>query len=80
MQISKPGISRTLLDLQQLDVEDQGAVAGDAWQALAAVGLAGRDSQATLASNGHALDTDIPALNDLALAQLKGKRRTLLVG
>lgn len=68
------------LNLQQLNIEDQGAVARNATHALAAIGLAGRDGQTTLTTDGHALDTNVPALNDLALTQLEGERRSLLVG
>lgn len=67
------------LDLQQLDVKDQSTVAGDAGHALAAVRLAGGNGQATLTADSHALDTDVPAVNDLALAQLEGERGALLV-
>ena len=68
-----------LLDLEKLDVEDKLAVGGDARQSLAAVGKMCGNSQATLATDGHAGNTDIPSLDDLALAKLKGKWRSLLV-
>lgn len=67
------------LDLQKLDVEDQGTVGRNTTHALAAVGLASRNGQATLTTNGHAFDTDVPTLNDLALAQLEGERGSFLV-
>ncbi|KAF1736493.1 hypothetical protein CRV24_002099 [Beauveria bassiana] len=69
-----------LLDLEQLDVKGQRAVGGNAGQSLAAVGEIGGDSQATLATNRHADDTDVPALDDLALTNLEGKGLALLVG
>lgn len=69
-----------LLDLEQLDVELQGAVGGDAGKTLGAVGKAGGDGQTTLAADSHALDADVPALDDLALASLEGEGLALLVG
>lgn len=42
--------------------------------------MAGGDDETTLAANVHADDADIPALDDLALADLEGERRALLVG
>ena len=68
-----------LLDLQQLDVEDEGAVGRDAGEGFAAIGGRGGNRQATLAADSHAEDTDIPALDDLTLADLEGERGTLLV-
>lgn len=70
---------RNLLDLEELDVEDQGAVGGDAGKGAAAVGVVGRDGEATLATDSHAGNTDVPALDDLTLAELEGERGTLLV-
>lgn len=67
-------------DLEQLDIKGERAVRRDAGQSLAAVGEAGRDGQATLATNGHADNADIPTLDDLALADLEGERLALLVG
>lgn len=75
-----PGRLLRLLDLKQLDVELQGAVGGDAGKTLGAVGKVGGDGQTTLAADGHALETDIPALDDLSLACLEGERLALLVG
>ena len=69
-----------LLDLKKLDVEDEGAVAGDAGEGLAAVRHAGGDSKAPLSADGHAEDADVPALDDLALANLEAERLALLVG
>lgn len=69
-----------LLDLKKLDVEDESAVAGDAREGLAAVRHAGGDRKAPLAADGHAKDADVPALDDLALADLEAERLALLVG
>lgn len=68
------------LDLEELDIEDQCAVTGDAGHATGAVGKVSRDGQTTLAADGHADNTNIPALDDLALTGLEGERLALLVG
>ena len=68
-----------LLDLEKLDVEDKLAVGGDARQSLAAVGKMCGNTQTTLATDGHAGNTDIPSLDDLTLAELEGKWGSLLV-
>lgn len=70
----------SLLDLQQLHIKDEGAVRRDAVQLLRAVGQRGRDGQATLAANGHAGNANVPAGDDLALADAEGERGALLVG
>ena len=69
-----------LLDLEELDVEDERAVRRDAGNGPAAVGEVGGDGKAALTTDGHADDANVPALDDLALADLEGKRRALLVG
>ena len=69
-----------LLDLKKLDIEDQSAVGRDAGHGPAAVGQVGGDGQATLTADLHTGNTDIPALDDLALAELECERRALLVG
>lgn len=68
-----------LLHLEELNVEDQRAVGRDARKALAAVGEVGRNRQTALATNGHASNADIPALDDFTLSELKGEWGTLLV-
>lgn len=73
-------LSTNLLDLKQLDVEDQGAVAWDAGDSLGAVGETGRNGQTTLTADGQASNTDVPTLDDLTLPELKGEGRALLVG
>lgn len=69
-----------LLDLQKLDIEDERAIRGDTGDALASVCKVGGDCETTLTADRHAHDTDVPALDDLALTDLEGERRTLLVG
>ena len=68
------------LDLEELHVEDERAVRRDAGNGPAAVGKVGGDGQAALTTDRHAENTDVPALDDLALADLEGERRALLVG
>lgn len=70
----------TLLDLKKLNVENERAVRRDARQGLAPVGQVGGDGQAALATDRHTDNADVPALDDLALAELEGERRALLVG
>jgi hypothetical protein len=69
-----------LLDLEELDVEDERAVRRDPGDGAAAVGEVGGDGQAALTADGHAGNANIPPLDDLALADLEGERRALLVG
>lgn len=68
------------LDLEELDVKGQCAVGRDARKASGAVGKVGGNGQAALTANGHADDTNVPTLDDLALADLEGERLALLVG
>lgn len=70
----------SLLDLKQLDIEGQLAVGGDARHAAGAISEVGRNGQASLTTNGHANDADVPALDDLSLTGLEGERLALLVG
>lgn len=73
--------SRSLVDRDTLDVEDQVRVGGDVrGSTLLAVSHRGGDGEATLATSGHASDTDVPALDDLADAELESERLALLVG
>lgn len=60
-----------LLDLKKLDIESKLAVAWDTRKGLGAVGEVSRDGQATLTTNAHTHNTDVPALDDLALANLE---------
>lgn len=70
-----------LVDRNALDVEDQVRVGGDVrGSALLAIRHGGGDGEATLAAGGHACDADVPALNDLADAELEGEGLALLVG
>ena len=69
-----------LFDLKELDVEDQLRVTRDAGKSLLAVGEMGRDRDATLSTDSHASNTDVPALDDFALTELEAERLALLVG
>lgn len=71
---------KRLFDLQQLDIEDQLGVGGDAGKSLLAVCEVRRNCDTALATRGHASNTDVPALDDFTLAQLEGERLALLVG
>lgn len=73
-------VSSSLLDLKELDVEDKLRVGGDAGQSLLSVCKSGRDGDATLTTDSHAGDTDVPTLDDLTLSELEGERLALLVG
>lgn len=69
-----------LVDLDNLDVEDEGGATGNVrGSATGAVGVVSGDGDAALGANGHAGDTDVPALDDLAAAELEGERLALLV-
>jgi hypothetical protein len=70
----------SLLDLNTLDVEDQGGVLGDAGERLRAVGVVGRDGDTSLTTNLHAGNTDVPALDDLTGTELEAEGLALLVG
>lgn len=69
-----------LLDLKELDIEDELRVGGDTGESLLAVGQVRRDRDAALTTGGHTSNTDVPTLDDLALAQLEGEWLSLLVG
>lgn len=69
----------SLLDLEALDVEDQGGVGWDAREGLGAVGEVGGNGDSALTTDGHAGDTNVPTLDDLASAELEGERLALLV-
>lgn len=69
-----------LFDLQKLDIEDELGVTGDTGESLLAVGELRRNGDTTLTTGGHTGDTNVPALDDLTLAQLEGERLALLVG
>jgi hypothetical protein len=58
-----------LLDGEELDVEEQRRVLGDARDLLVAVGEVGGDRQLSLSTNGHAGETLVPALDDLSPAE-----------
>lgn len=69
-----------LLDLKELDIEGELRVGRDTRDTLLAVGKVRRDEDAAFTTSGHTSNTDVPALNDLALAQLEGEWLSLLVG
>lgn len=73
-------VTPPLFDLEELHIEDQLRVTGDTGESLLAVGEVRRDGDAALTTDSHAGDTDIPALDDLTLAELEGERLALLVG
>ena len=58
-------IAARLLDLQHLDVEDQGAVGWNTRHRLAAIGKVCWDGQSALATNRHASNADVPTLDNL---------------
>jgi hypothetical protein len=73
--------SRSLVDRNALDVEDQVRVGGNVrGSTLLAVGHGSGNSKATLTASSHASDTDVPALDDLADTELECERLALLVG
>lgn len=70
-----------LTDRDALDVEDQVRVRRNVrGSTLLAVSHRRRDGKTTLSAGGHASDTDVPTLDDLADAELKRERLALLVG
>lgn len=71
---------KSLLNLQELDVEDESAVGWDTRKSLAAVGEVGWNGETTLSTDGHAGNTDVPSLDDLASTELEAEWLTLLVG
>lgn len=68
-----------LFNAEKLDVEDQGAVTGNAWLRLAAVGKMGRNRKSSFSTNCHALDTNVPPLDNFTQPYLEGKGLSLLV-
>lgn len=69
-----------LFDFEQFDVKDELRVGGDTGQSFLAVCEVRGDGDAALATGGHASDTDVPALDDLALAELEGEWLAFFVG
>ena len=69
-----------LFDLKELDIEDHLRVGWDSGKGLLSVCEMRRNRNAALTTDSHAGNTDIPALNDLALAELEAERLALLVG
>lgn len=64
---------KSLLDLQQLDVKDEGRIGRDSWHTSAAIGVLRWNSQASLSTDLHTSNTDVPALDDFASAELEGE-------
>ena len=70
-----------LVDRNALDIEDQVGVGRNVrGRTLLSVRHRGGEGEATLAASGHTSDTDVPAFDDLANAELEGKGLALLVG
>src|SRR5688572_32148074 len=62
-------------DVEELDLEDQGGVRrNDGREAARAVAEVGRDHELALAADLHAGDALVPALDDLAGAELEVER------
>jgi hypothetical protein len=74
-------VRRRLTDRDALDVEDQVRVGRDVrGRTLLSVCERGGNGKTTLATGGHAGDTNVPALDDLADTKLEGEWLALLVG
>jgi hypothetical protein len=72
---------RRLTDRDTLDVEDQVRVGGNVRRrTLLAICERSGNGKAALTSGGHTGDTDVPALDDLADAELEREWLALLVG
>lgn len=71
--------AQNLLDLDKLKVKDQGRVLGNARDALVAIGKLCWHCDATLSTNLHALNTNVPTADDVAGAELERERLALLV-
>jgi hypothetical protein len=69
-----------LLDLEELNVEDQLRVRRDAREALLAVCQLRWDGDTALATDSHASDADVPALDNFTLSEFETKGLSLLVG
>lgn len=70
---------RNLVNFKELDVENQSAIGWNSRQCLLAIGKIGWDSDSSLAANGHASDTNIPTLDDLASAKFEREGLSTLV-
>jgi hypothetical protein len=75
------GLRKRLTDGDALDVEDQVRVGRNVrGRTLLSVCERGGNGKTTLTTGGHASDTDVPALDDLADTELEGEWLALLVG
>jgi hypothetical protein len=68
-----------LVDGDQLEVEHKLRVGGDSGHAFATVGEMSRNGYSALTTNTHALNPDVPALDDLAATKLEFERLTLSI-
>jgi len=71
---------RNLFDGNELQVEDEFRVCGNAGHGFVAVCKLGRNGDASFTADSHALDTNIPALDDATVTELKAEWFALLVG
>lgn len=69
-----------LVQRDELEVEGELRVWWDAGQLLASVGVLCWHNDASLRTDTHALDTDVPALDDIAVTELELERLALGVG
>jgi hypothetical protein len=66
-----------LVDGDQLEVKHKLRVGGDSRHAFAAVCEMSRNGDSALTTSTHALNANVPALNDLAATKLELKRLAL---
>lgn len=69
-----------LFDLKTFNIKDQLRVGRNTGESLLAVRKVRRDGDTALRANCHASNSNLPALDDFALAELEGERLSLLVG
>ncbi len=69
LQVEKAGwVSLSLLDVEQLDFENEFGIRGDDWwSSVNAISERSWDVQLTLTSDLHALNSDIPAADDVTI-------------
>lgn len=71
---------RRLVQRDELEVEGELRIWWDSGQLLASVGVLCWHNDASLSTDTHALDTDVPALDDIAVTKLELERLALGVG
>jgi hypothetical protein len=69
----------SLVDGDQLEVEGEFRVGRNARQALATVCKLWWNDDSTLTTNGHALDSNVPTLNNRTVADLEAEWLAFLV-